>query len=281
MTRLAVMQGRLLPPTAGRFQSFPVGDWAAEFGLAAKAGLDCLEWIYDEFGASDNPIATDAGTDSILALGAQHHVGVVSLCADYFMDRPLLRSTQAELEERFSQLEWLLRRARRLGVERVVLPFVDASAIGSADELLEAAELLAQAAAVAGEIGVELHLETSLPPTPFAELLAVLPPDVVKVTYDIGNSASLGYNPREEFDAYGERVGSVHLKDRVRGGGTVPLGEGDADFDAVFDALLRCGYRGDFVMQIARGERGGEVAWIAANRLRIEQWIAPFRSAAL
>ena len=83
----------------------------------------------------------------------------------------------------------------------------------------------------------------------------------------------------EEFGAYGERVGSVHIKDRVRGGGTVPLGEGDADFDAVFDALRTLGYRGDFVMQIARGVPGGELAWIAANRLRIEEWIAPFRSA--
>ena len=222
--RVAVMQGRLLPPTAGRFQSFPVGSWTAEFGLAAQAGLDCLEWIYDEFGALDNPIATDVGADSMLALGAEHHVGVVSLCADYFMDRPLLRSTPAELEERFNQLEWLLRRCRRLGVERVVLPFVDASAIASADELLEAAGILARAAAFAGEIGVELHLETSLPPAPFAQLLAVLPPDVVKVNYDIGNSASLGYNPREEFGAYGERVGSVHIKDEYEAAVRCPSG---------------------------------------------------------
>jgi sugar phosphate isomerase/epimerase len=34
----------------------------------------------------------------------------------------------------------------------------------------------------------------------------------------------------EEFAAYGERVGSFHIKDRVRGGKTVPLGQGDTDF---------------------------------------------------
>ena len=279
MTRLVVMQGRLLPPTAERFQSFPLGNWEAEFQLAAEAGLDGIEWIYDEFGISGNPIATDPGVAAMLALSAEHGVCVASLCADYFMDRPLLRFTPVERDERFSRLEWLLRRCQRLGVERVVLPFVDASAIGSADELRDAAGILAQAAASARAMGVELHLETSLPPAPFAELLASLPPDVVKVNYDIGNSASLGYKPRDEFRAYGERVGSVHIKDRVRGGGTVPLGEGDADFDAVFGALRGQRYRGDFVLQVARGDTGGELAWIAANRLRVEEWIAPFRSA--
>ena len=38
---------------------------------------------------------------------------------------------------------------------------------------------------------------------------------MIKVNYDSGNSASLGYDPTDEFAAYGERVGSVHIKDRV------------------------------------------------------------------
>ena len=279
MTRLAVMQGRLLPPTEGRFQSFPLGNWAAEFPLAAQAGLDCIEWIYDEFGASGNPLATDAGLDSVLALGAEHQIAVVSLCADYFMDRPLLRSTQRELEERLLRLAWLLERCQRLGVERLVLPFVDASAIASADDLRQASEILERVAADAGRLGVEIHVETSLAPAEFAELLASLPSDLVKVNYDIGNSASLGYDAREEFAAYGERVGSVHIKDRVKGGGTVPLGEGNADFDSVFGALRRLAYRGDFVLQIARGAPGGELAWVTSNRRLVDEWIAPLRSA--
>ena len=78
--------------------------------------------------------------------------------------------------------------------------------------------------------------------TRFAELLARLPRELVKVNYDIGNSASLGYDPRDEFAAYGDRVGSVHIKDRRRGRTTVPLGTGDADFPAVFDCLRALAY---------------------------------------
>ena len=35
--RIAIMQGRLLPPTDGRFQCFPREGWPDEFALAAAA----------------------------------------------------------------------------------------------------------------------------------------------------------------------------------------------------------------------------------------------------
>jgi hexulose-6-phosphate isomerase len=83
--------------------------------------------------------------------------------------------------------------------------------------------------------------------------------------YDSGNSASLGYAPRAEFAAYGHRIGSVHIKDRVRGGGTVALGTGDADFQALFESLESVGYARDFILQVAREEPGDEVAWASRN----------------
>jgi sugar phosphate isomerase/epimerase len=41
----------------------------------------------------------------------------------------------------------------------------------------------------------------------------------------------------------------VHVKDRVRGGGSQPLGSGDSNFRGFFPALLKGGFRGDFVLQ--------------------------------
>ena len=76
------MQGRLVPPLDGRIQCFPRMNWADEFESAARAGIDTIEWIYDEFGADVNPIATDEGINSIQELSALHGVDVVSVCAD-------------------------------------------------------------------------------------------------------------------------------------------------------------------------------------------------------
>ena len=53
-----VMQGRLSPPEEGRFQSFPRNSWRQEFIGARDAGISYIEWIYDDYGASANPIAT-------------------------------------------------------------------------------------------------------------------------------------------------------------------------------------------------------------------------------
>ena len=46
-------------------------------------------------------------------------------------------------------------------------------------------------------------------------MLNALPHPVIKVNYDSGNSASLGYSVTEEFAAYGNRIGSIHIKDRL------------------------------------------------------------------
>ena len=65
----------------------------------------------------------------------------------------------------------------------------------------------------------------------------------------------------------------MHIKDRVLGGGTVPLGTGDADFPAVFNGLARLGLPGDYVLQIARPDSGLELPWIAQNRTWVDDQI--------
>ena len=266
MSRIATMQGRLVPPEAARFQCFPVQQWRSEFALAAQTGLDAIEWIFDHYGESSNPLGSASGIAEMLSMAKLHGVGVYSVCADYFMDRPLLRANGAEYTEIFDKLHWLLQQCQGAGIERVVLPFVDQSKIQSPDDSTRLVELLCAVLPEAERRGVELHLETSLAPAPFAALLDRIPHAWLEVNYDSGNSSSLGYDSREEFAAYGDRIGSVHLKDRVLGGGTVPLGAGDADLKAIFHGLENIGYCGDYVLQVAREEPGNEVAWTRQNR---------------
>jgi hexulose-6-phosphate isomerase len=263
------MQGRLLPPEDGLFQAFPNRGWEQEFPNAAAAGLDAIEWIYDVHGEDVNPLVNDAGVAHMRDLGTEHGIAVVSVCADWFMERPLAKGEPDERTESRDRLDWLIGRCEAAGIERIVLPFVDASRMEGEAERREVQDALSAAAPAAEAAGVELHLETDLPPAEFAAFIAPLPA-VVRVNYDSGNSAALGYACAEELAAYGERIGSFHVKDRVRGGGTVPLGEGDADLPAVFAGLRALGYDGDVVLQVARPERGDEVAWARANRATVE-----------
>ena len=152
-----------------------------------------------------------------------------------------------------------------IGINRMVIPFVDASRIDTQEEFDGVVSLLKRILEETRKTGIEIHLETFLNPTRFAELLSRLPDPCLKVNYDSGNSSSLGYVPREEFAAYGERVGSVHIKDRLLGASTVPLGTGDADFAALAEGLRKVAYKGDFILQVARGASGDEVAWARQN----------------
>jgi L-ribulose-5-phosphate 3-epimerase len=266
MMHIGIMQGRLVPPVNHTIQAFPRHNWAEEFPRAAAAKLDCIEWIYDMYGADVNPLGADAGILRLRELSAQHGVSIRSLCADYFMEQPLVRATEGERRERMERLEWLLGQCQQLSIGRIVLPFVDQSAITTASEATQVVECLRRVVPVAEQGGVELHLETSLAPEAFRTLLLRLPHACLQVTYDAGNSAALGYRPQEEFAAYGGRIGSVHIKDRKHGGGTVALGTGDTDFAAVFSGLQALRYTGDFILQVARGVPGHEVALAEHNR---------------
>lgn len=265
MALIGIMQGRLVPPTDNRIQCFPRQRWEDEFKLGKQAGIDCIEWIYDLHGADVNPLATDAGLARMKALSAETGVQVLSICADYFMDRPLVRASAGEMAERLAIFDWLLGRGAMLGIDRMVVPFVDASRIETDEEFEGVAATLRRILPMAERTSIEIHLETSLQPARFAALLERLPHPLLKANYDSGNSSSLGYKPREEFAAYGRRVGSVHIKDRLHNGGTVPLGAGSADFAALTDSLREVTYAGDFILQVARGEPGDEVNWTRQN----------------
>jgi hexulose-6-phosphate isomerase len=268
--RIGIMQGRLVPPVDERIQAFPRENWDREFALAAKAGLACIEWVYDRYGEDINPLATVDGINRIRELAGASGVDVRSVCADYFMERPLAKGSHRERRESLERLDWLLGQCGQLGVQRVVLPFVDQSAISSPMEEEGVIKALQSVLPTAERLGIELHLETSLGPDSFRALLARASHPLFKVNYDIGNSASLGYRPQEEFAAYGERLGSVHIKDRLLGGTTVPLGTGSADFGAVFGGLRQLRYAGDFILQAARGPQGDELAWTKENRAFVE-----------
>ena len=249
---LGVMQGRLSPPRNGRIQSFPIQTWREEFPKAQRCGLEIIEWIFEAEQWDQNPLMSAEGIQSINTLSQTTGVRVISVCADYFMDLPLLRVTQVQHDERLEMLKRLMVQCSRAGIQYIEIPFVDASAIHSPVEMEEVTQCIRTCAPLAEQLGLQICLETSLAPNPFAELLRRIDHPAVKVNYDIGNSASLGYNTRDELNTYGPWIATVHIKDRVKGGITVPLGTGNADFKATFERLSALRYQGPFIFQSAR-----------------------------
>ncbi len=269
--QIGIMQGRLSPPRSGRIQSFPLGTWREEFVAAKDCGFELIDWIVEGDGFTDNPLMSDEGVREMTDLAEKTGVRIGAVCADYFMDYPLLRCGREEVNERVEVLLKIAGRMSRAGIPYMEVPFVDHSAIRTPTELEGLVEIFRGILDAIAGFDVTLAFETSLPPQPFADFLTALNHRAAKANYDMGNSASLGYNPREELNAYGRHIVTVHVKDRVLGGGTVPLGSGHTDFDACFSLFNELNYTGPFILQAARGE--DEISWNKKNRAFVTHYL--------
>lgn len=270
---IGIMQGRLLPPTRGRIQAFPVESWREEFHSAAQIELDCIEWIYELDTENSNPLRTNKGISEILSMINNTGVSILSVCGDYYMLERLVTLDGEVRPKVVDHLKRLIDKTAKIGAQYLVLPFVDNSSLKSAVEIDGLVEVLTDILPEAERAGIGIHLETDLPSRPLVHLLKnCLSHPLLRLTCDIGNEASLGFEPREHWRMVGPWLGSVHVKDRILGGQTVPLGEGSADFPAFFEMFAQVGYGGIFVLQVARGKEGTETEMAKNNSDFVKEW---------
>ena len=253
------MQGRLVPKYQGRYQAFPIGRWKDEFKVAREYGLDLIEFILDFNDAEENPLLKTNGISEIASTIKDTGVSVQTICADYFMEAPLHSNDNKVVQESVHVLERLLEAAKILKITDIVIPCVDKSSLKTKEATDSFIEQITKLIPIIEEEGINLSLETDLPPQPFVGLLNRLNSKNITVNYDIGNSAALDFDSDEELIAYGNKITDIHIKDRTLGGGPVILGEGNADFEKFFKKLKELDYKGPFIMQAYRDDEGVEI----------------------
>ena len=256
---IGIMQGRLSPRIDGKIQAYPASTWQKEFEIAQEIGYAAIEWIVEK-PVETNALMTNSGKAEIKKVIASTRVRIDYVCADVFMQQPLVRMTEEMKSQNKYYLLEILKNAKEVGAIGVEIPFVDNSSIKNDKEKQEFIDAMQDAFKLAKDLDIKISLETDLPPIAFKKLLEQIDLDFIQANYDIGNSASLGFDPKEELDAYGQRILNVHVKDRKLGGTTVPLGTGNADINLVIQKLNEFGYSGGLTIQAARGETDVETA---------------------
>lgn len=252
MRDIGIMQGRLLPRYKNRYQAHPVGYWQGEFNIAKEFGFNQIEFILDYNEYAKNPLMSRSGIKEIKDIVKATGVKVKSICGDYFMEAPLHSKHRKQSE---STLKRLVRNAKELNVVDIVIPCVDQSTLKDENDFKMLVKSVKKILPMAEKYNININFETDLDPKRFKELLNKFDSKNIKVNYDIGNSASLGYNPKEEFEAYGEYISDLHIKDRLLNGGSVKLGEGNANFKTVFMLLKKYKFNGNIIMQAAKDEQ--------------------------
>ncbi len=267
------MQGRLSPLVDGRIQAFPWGCWQAEFSAAEAHDFDLMEWTLDQDLLYSNPLLTETGRTEIATLRAEHGIRIGSLTGDCFMQSPFWKADAAHGEQLEEDFRAVARACSAVGIVMMVLPLVDNGSLTTRAQEERLVDVLQANAPLLAELGVQVVFESDFPPADLARFIDRLEPSLFGVNYDIGNSAGLGMRPAEEIAAYGHRIVNVHIKDRVLGGTTVPLGTGSADFESVFAALAKAGYRGNYILQTARAQDGDHAGTLCRYRDMAAAWI--------
>lgn len=249
------MQGRLLPKYKNHYQSHPYFNWNKEFRIAKKIGLKHIEFIFDNNLPHLNPLMSENGINEINRYKKSEKILVKNICADYFMDNPFYESGYNKIEN-IKTIKKLIHNVSKIGVKDIILPCVDNSSINSKKKKFNLIKNIESVAGILEDNQINLSIETDLSPKRFKKLLIDADFPFLKVNYDVGNSAGLGYDINEEFDSYGPMISSIHIKDRILNGKSVFLGKGNSDFKKLFKNIQNLNYKGLYTMQIYRDFEG-------------------------
>jgi len=261
----------------GKIQAFPWGEWREEFPRAKALGLTRMEWTIDQDRLRDNPLTTAAGQAEIRDLSRQNALRISSLTGDCFMQAPFWKTGGDAHKALVADLDLVVASCSTLGAEFVVIPLVDNGKIETAEQEQALLAVLLERSASLARQGVKIVFESDLPPAALAQFIAKLPAEVFGINYDIGNSASLVYDSADEIAAYAPRILNVHVKDRLRGGTTVPLGTGAADLAKAIRLIEHSEYTGQYVLQTARAADGDHSGALAQYRDMTVRWLEDAR----
>jgi hexulose-6-phosphate isomerase len=277
LERIGFMQGRLSALVDGKIQAFPWDEWRNEFPRANALGLTRIEWTIDQDRLRENPLNTRAGQQEILELSQRNGLRPASLTGDCFMQAPFWKADGETQKSLVDDLDLVLASCSTLGIEFVVIPLVDNGRIESAAQTETLLRVLLDRASSLLERGLRIVFESDLPPAPLAQFIDAFPREAFGINYDSGNSAALGYDSADEIQAYASRILNVHIKDRLRGGTTVPLGTGAANLAKTVRLIEQSGYLGQYILQTARATDGNHAGALARYRDMTVGWIEDAR----
>ncbi len=272
-TRIGFMQGRLSPLADGRIQAFPWGGWQEEIRCAARLGFRLMEWTIDQERLHENPLLTASGRAEIAHICRRHGVSIPSLTGDCFMQAPFWKAHGDERQSLQRDVLAVADACAAMDISIIVMPLVDNGRLETPAQEDVLVGFLLDHAAFLAEHRLRVAFESDLAPEALARFIGRLDPMTFGINYDIGNSAALGFDSIRETSAYGPRILNVHIKDRMLGGTTVPLGRGHAEFDKAFAALHDVGYRGHYILQTARATDDDHASVLCRYRDMTEEWL--------
>jgi hexulose-6-phosphate isomerase len=266
---IGFIQGRLSPITNNRIQQFPWDTWQNEFSIASKNDINLIEWTIDTFKFYLNPLIDLNQWEEINTIASKNNILIPSVTCDYFMENPPWKSDINLIKKGIIAI---FQGMKNISAKILVVPLVDNSSLLDSSNADTVKNLFINLIPEMIQNNIQIAFECDLNPEELLHFISEFDKNYFGINYDIGNSASLGFDPNKEFEAYGSRITNVHVKDRKINGPTIPLGEGDADFLRIFGLLNEVNYQGNLILQTARSKEGKDAEVLVKYKKLVEGW---------
>ena len=266
---IGFIQGRLSPITNNRIQQFPWDTWQNEFSIASKNDINLIEWTIDTFKFYLNPLINLNQWEEINTIARKNNILIPSVTCDYFMENPPWKSDINLVKKGIIAI---FQGMKNISAKILVVPLVDNSSLLDSSNADTVKNLFINLIPEMIQNNIQIAFECDLNPEELLHFISEFDKNYFGINYDIGNSASLGFDPNKEFEAYGSRITNVHVKDRKINGPTIPLGEGDADFLRIFGLLHEVNYQGNLILQTARSKEGKDAEVLVKYKKLVEGW---------
>ncbi len=258
-----IMQGRLSKIIGNKIQAFPEKYWKLEFSKARKLGLKSIEWTLDYKNLEKNPILNKRGQSQIKKLSKKNLIKINSITGDCFMQKPFWKKNNNQ--KLLNDLIRIISSCKMLGIKYIVVPLVDNGSITNKQDennLLKSCKYVFKY--LKGS-KVKLIFESDFTPKRLKKFIKKFDKRYFGINYDVGNSAGLNYKIDDEFRFYGKYICNVHIKDRIKYGKSVRLGNGNANFLKLFKNLKKIKYNQPLILQTARSKNNRHVEEIKIN----------------
>ncbi len=261
--KYGVMQGRLSKKVGNKIQAFPEKSWRSEFYKAKTLGLKSIEWTLDYKNLKKNPILTKKGQSQIKKLSKKNSININSLTGDCFMQNPFWKKKNNL--KLIDDLIKIIQSCKIIGIKYIVVPLVDNGSINNKDDeknLLNSCKYISK---YLKDSNLKIIFESDFSPKKLKKFIEKFNKKFFGINYDVGNSAGLDYKIDDEFKLYGSYIYNVHVKDRIKHGKTVRLGNGNANFLKLFKNLKKIKYNRELILQTARSKDNQDIKEIKIN----------------
>ncbi len=263
------MQGRLSPIFKKKIQSFPWNYWRKEIFIAKKNNFNLMEWTLDYPRLFNNPLISSQEQKKTLIFLKKNKIFVNSVTCDFFMQKPFfLIKNKKKFELNINNLLKIIKRLINAKIQFIVIPLVDKSSIKNTYQeklvIREFNKIIKNLNT--NNFKTKILFEIDYSPSKLKKFIKKFSSNFFGINYDSGNSASLNYNIDDEFNYYGNRILNVHIKDKVKYGKTIKLGQGNVNFFKLKKNLRKIHYNRNLILQTARNLYGKHLSELIDNR---------------